>query len=110
MGMSSMSPAVAGGLTLSVTLGLVYGLVTGQRKYVAAETVPLRRAFLQKRYLTSVAATLGLVVLAQCGGLGVSPVLRTGLVALLSGTMTSNVAFQYFQFPAKIAKSKFAQH
>jgi len=103
--------ALAGGLTLSVTLGLVHGLITGQKQYVAAATVPGRRQFLQKRYVRSVAATLGLVATAQWGHtLIASPLLRTAVIALLSGTMASNVAFQYFQFPAKIAKSKFAEH
>ena len=103
--------AVAGGLTLSVTLGLVHGLVTGQKKFVAAATVSGRKQFLKQRYTASIAATIGMVAVAQWGSRFVpSPVLRTALIALLSGTMASNIAFQYFQFPAKIAKSKFGNH
>ena len=60
----------------------------------------------------SVMATLGLVAMAQWGARLVpsQPWLRMALVAILSGIMASNVAFQYFQFPAKIAKSKFGKH
>lgn len=103
--------AVAGGLTLSITLGLVHGLVTGNRIFSTQTSVTAQKRFLTRRYATSVVATLGLMATAQYGpALISSRVLLTAVIGLLSGCMASNVAFQYFQFPAMIAKSQFADH
>lgn len=107
--------ALAGGLTLSITLGLVHGLVTGSKQFTALSqadnNVTSKKRFLAKRYAASVAAALGLTATAQYGpALIPSKFLLTALIGLLSGCMASNVAFQYFQFPAMIAKSQFADH
>lgn len=110
MGGDHLTPAIAGGLTLSITLGLVHGLVTGQKQFVEAKSVSGRKKFLKRRYIQSVSATIGLMVTAQYGHILRSSFLRTSLIAILSGAMASNVAFQYFQFPAKIAKAKFGNH
>ena len=108
---SGLTQSVCGGLTLSITLGLVYGLITGAKKFAKCEDLAQKRGFLKKRYLTSVAATLGLTVLAHLGATGVivNRAVISALVALMSGVMASNIAFQYFQFPAMIAQ-KYGDH
>lgn len=101
---------IAGGLTLSITFGLMYGLVTGSKKFSALQGKPEeQKKFLAKRYRKSFAATLGLGLVASFGGFLQSNILTAAVVALLSGTMIANVAFQYYQFPALIAK-EFGQH
>lgn len=98
---------MCGGLTLSITLGLVYGLVTGSKTFSSlSHDTNLQKRFLAKRYRWSVAATLGLTAMAATGG-GIfkgSKVATVAVVAMLSGIMAANVAFQYFQFPSMIAK------
>jgi hypothetical protein len=115
-----MSQALSGGLTLSITLGLVTGLMTGSRKFTQLEAtasaggqnvVEAKRRFLAKRYLFSFLATMALTATAHFGpALIASKLVLTGLVSLLSGVMAANIAFQYFQFPAMIAKAKFGNH
>ena len=108
---SGLTQSVCGGLTLSITLGLVYGLVSGAKKFAKCEDLSQKRGFLKKRYLTSVAATLGLTALAHLGATGViaNRIVISALVAIMSGVMASNIAFQYFQFPAMIAQ-KYGEH
>mgnify|MGYP005846948067 CR=1 FL=1 len=106
---AGLPQSICGGLTLSITLGLVYGLVTGSRKYAKCANLAEKRSFLKKRYITSVAATLGLVGLSHFGGRIPNRYITAALVALFSGTMASNIAFQYFQFPAMISQ-KFGDH
>jgi MFS family permease len=109
--MADLPQAVSGGLTLSITLGLVHGLVTGSKQFTALTDVASKKRFLAKRYAVSVAAALGLTATAHYGPAFVSSkFLLTAVIGMLSGAMASNVAFQYFQFPAMIAKSRFAEH
>ena len=109
--MAQLPQSICGGLTLSITLGLVHGLITGGKKFAACEDLSQKRSFLKKRYLTTVAATFGLTALSQLGASGVIPnrFVVSALVALMSGVMASNISFQYFQFPAMIAQ-RFGDH
>jgi hypothetical protein len=104
--------SIAGGLTLSITFGLMIGLVTGSKKFAALQGNPDgQKQFLAKRYRKSFAATLGLSLVASPLGSTFfkNNVVTAAMVALLSGTMIANVAFQYYQFPAMIAK-EFGKH
>jgi MFS family permease len=106
-----MSPAIAGGLTLSITLGLMQGLTSGSKKIAKLESVQQQTQFLATRYALSVLATLGLASLAPWSAS--SPALRwtlVGGVAASSFVMARNIAFQYFQFPAMVARAHFPQH
>jgi hypothetical protein len=103
---AGLPQSIAGGLTLSITFGLIYGLVTGSKQFSSLDA-SAKGKFLAKRYKRSFAATLGLALVAFRpfeNGL-----LTAAAVALLSGTMIANVAFQYYQFPAMIGK-EFAEH
>jgi len=109
---AGLSQSIAGGMTLSITFGLMYGLVTGSKKFSALQGNPEgQKQFLAKRYWKSFAATLGLTLVASPFGSSLfkNNILTAAIVALLSGTMIANVAFQYYQFPALIAK-EFGKH
>ena len=109
---ASLPQSIAGGLTLSITFGLMYGLVTGSKKFSALQGNPeAQKSFLAKRYKKSFAATLGLTFVASRFGASLlsNNILAAAVVAILSGTMIANVAFQYYQFPAMIA-TKFGKH
>jgi hypothetical protein len=101
--MASWPQSICGGLTLSITLGLIHGLVTGSKKFSQCADLNAKRNFLKKRYLTSIAATLGLVGVAMFGT-GWNRFAVTGVIAALSSVLASNIAFQYFQFPSMIAQ------
>lgn len=109
-----LSQALSGGLTLSVTLGLMHGLITGSRTIAKMENDPAaKRRFLNRRYLRSILATCAMILLCSkpvASTLPPSTWLRTGLTAALSFTTISNIAFQFYQFPAMIAKSQFEDH
>jgi RsiW-degrading membrane proteinase PrsW (M82 family) len=95
---------------LCITAGMFHGLISGSKKYAKCANLQDKRNFLKKRYLTSVAATLGLTALSQAGtGLIPNRWALTAVIALVSGIMTSNISFQYFQFPAMIAQ-RFGEH
>lgn len=107
-----LSQAICGGLTLSITLGLVQGLVSGSKKFGTCADLSQKRTFLKKRYIATVAATFGLMALSKIGSGGAggfSRFLMPALVAIMSGIMASNISFQYFQFPAMIAQ-KYGDH
>lgn len=110
---AGLPQAIAGGLTLSITFGLMYGLVTGSKKFSALQGSPdAQKQFLARRYRKSFAATLGLALAASPIGSSLlqgRSLLSAAVIALLSGTMIANVAFQYYQFPAMIAK-EFGRH
>lgn len=107
---AGLPQSIAGGFTLSITFGLMYGLVTGSKKFSALSGKPeLQKQFLARRYRKSFAATLGLGLVATGSSFLQNNILKAAIVALLSGTMIANVAFQYYQFPAMIAK-EFGKH
>jgi MFS family permease len=104
--MASLPPAISGGLTITITFGLIQGLISGAKKYAKCATLQDKRNFLKKRYMTCIAATLGLVGLSQFGvGLLPNRWAMTAALALVSGVMASNISFQYFQFPGMIAQA-----
>jgi MFS family permease len=108
-----LPPAIAGGLTLSITFGLIQGLTSGSEKISKLESVQQQTQFLAKRYALSVLATLGLACLAPWNHVSSSSLLRwtlAGGVAASSLVMARNIAFQYFQFPAMVARAHFPQH
>lgn len=103
--MAALPPSVSGGLTLFTTFGLVHGLVSGAKKFSKCANLQDKRNFLKKRYVTTVSATLGLVALARLGnGLNLNRWAMTAAISLVSFVMSSNISFQYFQFPAMISQ------
>ena len=108
---------VCGGMTLSVTLGLVHGLLSGSKQYTTLETKDEKMSFLQYRYMSHVLCGLGLagvsyygpIFIAQESSTNTMQILSEVLVAMgvviLSAAMASTIAFQYFQLPAMIAQT-----
>lgn len=112
--MTHLPHNICGGLTLSVTVGLVHGLIVGSKRYTTLETVGQKIRFLRNRYIGNIASLLGLALLSYYGPIYISnndngaTIFRSLVVALgvfvLSATMASCIAFQYFQLPAMIAQ------
>jgi MFS family permease len=108
----SLPTPVCGGLTLSITLGLMHGLVADSQTFTNQPHEAAKKRFLSICYVKTVLATVGLAVVAfgdVAGWLPPSIILRTTLIAVLSAYMASNIAFQYYQFPPMIARSMFAE-
>ena len=108
-----VSSAVAGGMTLAITLGLMRGLLVGSRVMQQAPSVADKKRHVARWYRNQVMAGLGLAVITWptvLERLPSSSVVRATLVGLLSAMMASNVAYQFYQFPAMIAQSLFRDH
>ena len=114
--MTHLPHNLCGGLTLSVTVGLVHGLISGSQTYTTLHQLEEKLSFLRIRYVGNIACTLGLVGLSYYGPLFITVdptlirriVVATGIF-LLSAGMASSIAFQLYQLPAMIAQ-EFADH
>lgn len=109
--MTHLPHNICGGLTLSVTVGLVHGLISGSKRYALLETLGQKIIFLRNRYLCNIASALALALLSYFGPAYASYdaiLLRKLVVAFgvfaLSAAMASSVAFQFLQLPAMIAQ------
>lgn len=101
---------ICGGLTLSVILGVLHGLITGSKHTERMVSTEESLLFFKNRYIKSTVATLALAGLTYLGpGAIPNGAIMATLVAFLTATMASNVAYQYYHFPAMIAK-KFPDH
>lgn len=108
-----MSPATAGGLTSVITIGLVYGLMTGTATLAKAKTTEEKKQCLIRWYVTQVLAAVGLAVTSLPFVLNMLPshaMIRTLLVAFLASSMIANVSCQFYQFPNQIAKTFYPDH
>jgi MFS family permease len=89
--------SVCGGLTASVTVGFIYGLVSSSSFYTKDKQD--KKTMLERRYGTAVLSAL---TLAMCARLGGSPV-SMSLIILASGAMASSLSFQFYQIPNMVA-------
>ena len=110
--MTNLPRHICGGLTSFVTLGFVYGLVSGQAKFqsfLATDTLGKRNFFI-KRYIQMVASALGLAVCASfkylATGIWMRRLMATGILAC-SMSMAMSISFQFYQFPSALASSQF---
>jgi hypothetical protein len=71
-----------------------------------------KKSFFTKRYIRSVLSTMGLTATAFWGPSFIgNKFVLAALVALLTATMASNIAFQCYQFPAMLSNDeRFAGH
>ena len=101
--------SICAGLTSSVTVGFVYGLVKGKR-FGHLTSIRDKIDMLNGNYRLSVVCMLGL---AACGLNGIrsllSPMVLAGIIAMVSGVMASTVALQFYQFPNLLSTSLFPQ-
>lgn len=97
---------ICGGLTLSVTLGLVHGLVSG-RAFHDLKNVSSRTSFVTRRYIGAVLSALALAVVAHpaVSSLVDSKFVMAGILTTLSAIMTSCMACQFFQVPSWVAQT-----
>jgi len=97
---------LCGFLTLSVTFGLVIGLITG-KKMNTLSTIKEKQRFVSKRYLSAVlsAGCLSLCANRSFGAL-IGSNLHVLTITLASCLMASSISFQFYQFPAAFS-SKF---
>jgi Major Facilitator Superfamily len=104
--MSGFSQEVCGGLTLSITFGLVHGLVTGSETYTHLHTVPDKRRFFRNRYLGNVLAICGMAGMAYLVQRfpDANPYAITTTVFFFSSAMASTMSFEFFQMPIIIAQ------
>jgi len=95
---------ICASLTTSVTVGFIVGLITG-RKIESMEEVDKKR-FIMKRQIGAIFSALSIAVLANqtvISMLGRKVV--AAAITLASCLMTANLSIQFYQFPAKFAKS-----
>jgi hypothetical protein len=100
-----LQDSMCGGLTLSITLGLVFGLMRGDKNFTAEKDDGHKSKFLKRCYIASVISALGLAGLAQYGlKLISSSLIMALLVGVSSFVMASGLSFQYFQLPSMVAR------
>ena len=102
---------VAAGLTSSVTLGFVVGLLQGT-VFSKMESVKAKMNMIKQSYVVSVLSTLGL---ALCGVKGISKLvggnsnLVVAAITIFSGIIASTVSFQFYQFPNLVSATVFPE-
>jgi len=95
---------MCGGLTSSVTIGFVHGIITG-RKFHSIDDSREKKNFLRNRYTCNILSAL---ILSLCANktvaslLGVAPLVATVMIACF--TMASSISFQFYQLPAAFSK------
>lgn len=103
---TNLPRSICGGLTLSVTAGLVHGLVSG-RAFHKTKDVTRQQAFISRRYAGAVLSALALAIVAHpaVASLITSKYIMAGILVVLSACMTSCMAFQFFQIPSMVAQT-----
>uniref|UniRef100_A0A7S1UKU6 Major facilitator superfamily (MFS) profile domain-containing protein n=1 Tax=Grammatophora oceanica TaxID=210454 RepID=A0A7S1UKU6_9STRA len=102
---TGLSSSICGGLTLSITIGMVVGLVTGSKAFFKQDGVPGKTSLLKRRYGLGVLSAFVLAGLAALPTNKIPPLPLAGLIALFSGSMATMLSFQYYQLPPIIARS-----
>lgn len=103
--MTGFPQSICGGLTLSITVGLVHGLISGSETYTNLQELGQKKAFLRNLYVGNFFATACLTALAYYGTTYTSnSMIMAVAVFVLSAVMASTVAFQFFQLPTMIAQ------
>jgi hypothetical protein len=102
---------MAAGLTSSVTIGFVVGLLQG-RVFSKMNSVKLKMKMVKQNYIVSLLSVLGL---AFCGFNSVTKMVNNSSliaagIALFSGIMASTVSFQFYQFPNLVSANVFPEH
>jgi Major Facilitator Superfamily len=114
--LSGWSPEVCGSLTLSITLGLIHGLLSGSQGYAHLLKVQEQQQFLRRRNMRNVVTIACMAVLAHLArrrrrGLlttttgSYASLVMASTVFVFSAAMASAVSFEFFQMPAIIAQN-----
>ena len=101
----AFTASTCGSLTISITLGFVLGLVSGN-KLNDISSFREKKNFINRSYSR---ATLAAVALALSANEFIASSLGgfacTGIAVLSSGVMSSALSFQFFQFPSLVSKT-----
>lgn len=102
--------SVCGGLTITVTIGFVHGLISGN-KFNTLDTVQAKTKMWRARYLNAVAAAIVLALSANKGIINILqiPSIAAIIIGLASAIMASSVSFQFYHCPA-IVSNEFSRN
>mmetsp|Transcript_28532 Transcript_28532/g.77232 ORF Transcript_28532/g.77232 Transcript_28532/m.77232 type:complete len:528 (+) Transcript_28532:280-1863(+) len=107
-----ISGTLAAGLTSSVTIGFVLGLLQGSG-FSKMKSISEKMKMVKKNCVVAVLSTLGL---AACGLKGLSQLLGGNTNAIIlaitifSGLLSSAVSFQFYQFANLMSSNIFPEH
>jgi len=103
MEVTSLPPNICGGLTVTIILGAIIGLLSGT-KHIARMTdnIKAQQSFFSKRQIGNVISTMGLAGLSYFSSSIPNKILMAGMIAVLSSFMSATVSYQYYHFPAAI--------
>jgi len=97
---STLPRSICGGLTASVTLGFIHGVVTAST--YPSKDLAGKRHMLSQRYRNAVVAALLLAASAAQNG-RMHPYATASTVFFASGAMASSLSFQFYQIPNMVA-------
>ena len=102
---------MCGGLTASLTIGLMVGLLLQDGEAFFSSSLSQQRTQISKWYQQAVGSLMGLAILAALSSSMVLPQsLRIVLACLGSGTFGAKMAFMFFQLPSLVASVEFPAH
>ena len=99
-------------MTAAVTLGFVHGCAVGQA-FFKLKDVSAKNAMLKRGYFRSVLSLVGLAFCAslRSGETTANVLVMACAVAILSATLSSSLAFQFYQLPNMVTSGPdFLQH
>mmetsp|Transcript_37457 Transcript_37457/g.91064 ORF Transcript_37457/g.91064 Transcript_37457/m.91064 type:complete len:670 (-) Transcript_37457:126-2135(-) len=109
---ASLSSPVAAGLTSSVTIGFVGGLIQGSI-FSKITSVKSKMKMIRRNYVASLISVLGLAgcaVGSMTNAFSGSSILLAAAITVLSGIMAATVSFQFYQFPNLVSSNVFPEN
>mmetsp|Transcript_37455 Transcript_37455/g.91059 ORF Transcript_37455/g.91059 Transcript_37455/m.91059 type:complete len:680 (-) Transcript_37455:126-2165(-) len=109
---ASLSSPVAAGLTSSVTIGFVGGLIQGSI-FSKITSVKSKMKMIRRNYVASLISVLGLAgcaVGSMTNAFSGSSILLATAITVLSGIMAATVSFQFYQFPNLVSSNVFPEN
>ena len=103
--------SMCGGLTASLTIGLMVGLLLQDGEAFFSSSLSQQRTQISQWYQQAVGSLMGLAVLAAISTTTMLPQsLRIVLACVGSGTFGATLAFMFFQLPSLVASVEFPAH
>ena len=93
---SFQSESLCGGLTASVTIGFVHGLLMGQRKFEKLHLLQDKIKMWRIRYAGAALSAVALALTAFCFP-NTNQAIAASVALLASATMASSISFQFYQ-------------
>lgn len=110
-GITKLPASLCGGLTASITVGFIHGLVSSS-SFHSLPSIQLKTNMLKRRYFGGGVASLLLAISANHGVISMlhNPHLLAFILVCASGFMASCLAFQFYQLPNIIANAFFTHN